>query len=107
MFLLSGAVSLIRLDTAARELTQAGLGTGIARTLVVSGAVADTALAVALLWRRSASRAAIGMAGLSLGYLLLGSLLRPDYWSDPLAPLAKILPIIILALVASITLEER
>lgn len=107
LFLLSGAVSLIRLDTAARELTQARLGPGVAKMLVISGAVADIALAVALLWRRSACRAAIGMAGLSLAYLLLGSVLRPDYWSDPLAPLAKILPIIVLALVASITLEER
>ncbi|TIS27752.1 MAG: hypothetical protein E5X11_27885, partial [Mesorhizobium sp.] len=36
-----------------------------------------------------------------------GTLLRPDLWNEPLGPLMKILPIVLLHFVALAILEER
>ena len=43
----------------------------------------------------------------SLIYLLGASLLTPQLWLDPLGPLVKVLPGLVLAVVARITLETR
>jgi hypothetical protein len=43
----------------------------------------------------------------SLLYLLLGTALRPGLWLDPLGPLAKVLPVLVLHLVALAILDER
>ena len=44
---------------------------------------------------------------LSVGYLALATLLLPGLWSDPLGPLVKVLPIIVLHLVALAILDDR
>jgi hypothetical protein len=44
---------------------------------------------------------------LSAFYLIAGSVLRPDLWNEPLGPLLKILPILVLHLVAMAILDER
>ena len=44
---------------------------------------------------------------LSVGYLGLATLLLPGLWSDPLGSLVKVLPIIVLHLVALAILDDR
>lgn len=107
LFLLSGFTSLIQIDRVAAELDGTALAGVPARLLGVAGALADLALGIAILVRRWARGAALGMAGLTIGYLLMGSWLRPDMWSDPLAPLAKAGTALMLTLVAHALLEER
>ena len=46
------------------------------------------------------------MGILSLGYLGDSLLLAPDLWADPLGPMVKVLPGIVLALWVCLFLEE-
>jgi DoxX-like family len=41
------------------------------------------------------------------GYLLGASLIAPHLWADPLGPLVKVLPAVVLGLVAASLLDER
>jgi hypothetical protein len=47
------------------------------------------------------------MIALSLAYLANATLLQPGLWLEPLGPLVKVFPSIVLALVALAILEER
>ncbi len=74
---------------------------------VIGGAVVDIALGLAILWRPWCSRAALGMIAVSCGYLAGGSLFAPDLWLDPLGPLVKVLPSIVLAAIVRLGVEDR
>lgn len=106
-WLLSGVIGLTNLDQAAAALPASLISTQTANALVVSGAVIDILLGVAILVRPFARKACVGMVAISFGYLVAGSLLAPALWSDPLGPLIKVLPSIVLALVTLALLEER
>jgi len=57
---------------------------------------------------RRTARPALWMAlMLSIAYLALGTLLLPRLWADPLGPLLKIAPIVVLNLVALAVLDDR
>lgn len=103
----SGVIGLARSDAAAALLAGTGIDRRTAGILVFGGSVSDIAVGVALLHRRTAKMAAIGMVALTLGYLIGGTILRPDLWLDPLAPLAKAIPAMMLALVVYAMLDER
>ena len=60
-----------------------------------------------MLVRRFAAPALIGMIALSLAYLAAATVLAPGLWADPLGPLVKVVPSIVLALVALAILDER
>jgi hypothetical protein len=47
------------------------------------------------------------MLAVSFTYLAGASLLEPALWLDPLGPLVKVLPSILLTLTALATLDER
>lgn len=106
-WLASGAIGVISLDKAARTLTEAGWGHGLARASVLFWAVVDVALAAAVMVRRSAPLACLGMIAVSLFYLIAASVVTPALWLDPLGPLVKVLPGIVLAAVARALLETR
>ena len=103
----SGLTAVWRAESAAAVLAPAGVAPAPAVALVWLGGLADLALGAAILWRPWARAACLGMAGLSLGYLAAASILTPWLWADPLGPLVKVLPGIVLALVARALLEER
>lgn len=65
------------------------------------------ALGLAILWRPWAKRAAVGMVGLSGGYLLGSVVVAPDLWADPLGPMVKVLPGMALAALVWLLMEER
>jgi uncharacterized protein YbjT (DUF2867 family) len=102
----SGAIGLLQLERAA-ALLDGVMAPSAATALVVAGALADIALGAAVLVRRSAKAACLGMVLLTLAYLTSGSLLTPGLWSDPLGPLVKTIPGIGLALVVWASLDER
>lgn len=104
---LSGVIGLIQLRDSAAILTQAGWPLWAGQFSVAGWAIVDIVLAVGLLWRPTARRAALGMVAVSLGYLALGTLLTSALWADPLGPLLKIVPGAMLALVAVPMLESR
>lgn len=104
---LSGLIGLIRLPAAAEVLTRAGWGEGGAMIAVGFWGVVDLALAGALLVRRWAAQACLGMVAVSAIYLVSATIFTPVLWADPLGPLVKILPAMILPLVARAMLQVR
>lgn len=79
----------------------------LAEASVVAGGLADLAIGLAIACRRTARAGLLAALSLSLGYLLVGSALRPDLWLEPLGPMTKIFPIAALNLVALAILEDR
>jgi len=94
-------------DGGAALLLSAGFGPGVAEAGVVAGALADIAIGLAMLVRRRARPALWAALGLSLLYLAAGSVLLPGLWGDPLGPLLKLLPILVLNLMLLAILPER
>lgn len=83
---------------------------GVARlgpVLIVSGAVADILIGLGIACRPTARLSLWAALGLSIAYLMAGTILMPALWADPLGPLTKIVPILALNLVALAILEER
>jgi hypothetical protein len=74
---------------------------------VVAGALADLAIGLGIAWRRTARPALYAALALTLVYLVVGTILVPRLWSDPLGPLLKIWPVVMLNLVAIAVLEDR
>jgi uncharacterized protein YbjT (DUF2867 family) len=74
---------------------------------VVAGALADMVIGLAIAIRRTARWGLYGALALSAFYVLAATALQPELWSDPLGPLLKIGPILVLHLMALAILEER
>lgn len=107
-WLLSGLIGLtVGLKDAIAVLTASGMDARLAAGAVIGGSLIDITLALLLIWRPTAARALQGMLLVTVGYLLGGSLLRPDLWLDPMGPLLKSIPAAFLALAALATLDER
>ncbi len=49
----------------------------------------------------------LGMLALSVAYLASATLVEPQLWADPLGPLAKVLPSLLLTLATLAILDER
>ncbi len=80
---------------------------GPAPLLAAAGAAADMAVGAGIAVRRTARPALHAGLVLSLAYLVLATVLQPVLWADPLGPLVKLAPILVLHLVALATLEDR
>ncbi|MER9918638.1 MULTISPECIES: SDR family oxidoreductase [unclassified Mesorhizobium] len=79
----------------------------LAEPAVVAGALADIAVGALVAWRPTSRLGLFGAIAVSLFYATAGSILRPDLWLEPLGPLIKILPILVLHFAALAILEER
>ena len=64
------------------------------------------ALGAAVLVRRWAGAACIGMIVLALAYLGAASLFTPALWADPLGPLLKVIPATAAALACLVALGQ-
>lgn len=106
-WLLTGVIALITRDQAITLLLDYNFPEPLATLTVIGGSFIDIALGAAILIRRFARRAAIGMALVSIAYLIGGTFGAPDLWLDPIGPLLKILPSITLALFTAAILDER
>ena len=74
---------------------------------VSAGIVADLVIGFGLLWRKWVRPAAWASIFVSLGYLVVGTILAPGIWADPLGPYVKVFPAIALALAVTALVEER
>lgn len=99
----SGIVGLAYAKSAATLIG----GGNAAVDLVRACSVIDLLLGFAIMVRPWARATALLMALGSFLYLVGGSIVTPSLWSDPLAPLLKILPALGLALVAASLLDRR
>lgn len=103
----SGVMGVLSLPAAMRTLLDIGWNAGLAKLSVLFWSAIDILLASAILYRPWAQKAALAMAGVSAIYLVMGTVVTPHLWADPLGPLAKIGPALMLALVTAHLLEER
>lgn len=78
-----------------------------AGAVVAAGALADLAIGLAIAWRRTARIGLILAMLLTIIYLVIGSFLVPRLWSDPLGPMLKVPPVLLLHLAALGILEDR
>jgi len=106
-WLLSGLIALARFEQSSGLLADASVSPGIRGALTVVTSIADILLGIVILVRRYARPALMGMILLSLGYLAAATALAPHLWAEPLGPLLKVLPSVVLATVALAILDER
>jgi hypothetical protein len=106
-WLLSGLIALARFEASSAIMAAATGSDSVADLFTAITGLADILLGIGVVIRRCARPALIGMVALSLGYLIAATVLTPQLWADPLGPLVKVLPSIVLALVALAILDER
>ena len=106
-WLASGIIGFFQAGTAAKVLIDVGWAGGLALASVWFWSVVDIVLGVAVLLRRWAKTACLGMIAVSLIYLGAATVFTPGLWLDPLGPLVKVIPGAMLAAVALILLDER
>ncbi len=105
-WLLSGFVPLLDVERVAKHFHPL-LREGIAAWLSVFTCLIDMLLGVAVLVRPFARKAMKGMILVSLAYLAGATIIEPSLWLDPLGPLVKVLPSLVLTLTALAVLDER
>lgn len=87
-------------------IESAGVGRG-STAVVIAGAVVDIMVGAGIAVRRTSRSALFASLAVGAGYLIAASLLMPQLWDDPLGPLVKIVPVLLLSLVALAILEDR
>ena len=106
-WVLSGILGLTGLPQATKVLTGAGWPVWAAGLSVAFWSLVDIVLGVAVLWRPWAVRVCLAQAGVALLYLAAATFVVPSLWIDPLGPLVKVIPAVMLSLVARSMLESR
>ncbi|MCK1542488.1 SDR family oxidoreductase [Bradyrhizobium sp. 160] len=86
---------------------EGGLGESFAALTVVAGALADIVIGLAILWRPASLYGLRAALIISLTYVVIGTALVPRLWADPLGPMLKIWPVLMLNLVAMAIREDR
>jgi len=103
----SGLISLTVGFTAAIQALSPRLPHAVVAALVVGGSLIDLAIGACIAVRRTSMFGLRSGLLVSAAYLVAGTVLRSDLWSDPFGPLLKILPAALLAIVALAIMEDR
>jgi hypothetical protein len=90
-----------------KSMIEEGGAPHLATIGVIGGALADIAIGVGIAIRSSARPALYAAVVISFVYAILGTILVPRLWIDPLGPMLKIWPIVVLHLVALAILKDR
>jgi uncharacterized protein YbjT (DUF2867 family) len=88
-------------------LMQQGGAGGLSEMSVIAGALADVAIGIGIAFRRTARLALYAALAISVFYLIAGTAILPILWAEPLGPMLKIWPILVLHLVALGILADR
>jgi hypothetical protein len=106
-WLMTGFVSLgPGFDVGMEYMRRADAG-ALSAPSVIAGGLADVAIGLGLLWRRTAKPALLAALALTLAYLVIGTLILPSLWQDPLGPMMKVWPILAFNLLLLAILDER
>jgi len=106
-WLMTGFVSLgpgYGIAVQVMELTDAA---ALAEASTIAGGIVDIVVGCMILWRPAAKLGLVFALLISLFYVAVGTLLLPQLWADPLGPMMKIWPILVLNLVCLAVLDER
>jgi uncharacterized protein YbjT (DUF2867 family) len=86
---------------------EGGTSEAVALLATLSGGMADIVIGIAIAVRRTARLGLFAALGISIVYLILGTILVPHLWIDPLGPMFKIAPVMVFNLVALAILDDR
>jgi uncharacterized protein YbjT (DUF2867 family) len=86
---------------------EGGVGEPWASLSVIAGGLADILIGVGIAIRRTTRLGLFAAVALSLFYAAAGTVLLPQLWIEPLGPILKIWPILVLHLVALAILDDR
>lgn len=107
-WLVSGLVALTVAFVPARAiLVDHGVAVGLATALTVVTSLADIAIGLAILRRRSCRSGLLAGIALALAYAAGAIVLTPEMWLDPVGSLVKILPAVLAMTVALAILDDR
>src|SRR5690606_19827910 len=93
-------------DVGMRYMKEGGLE-AVGAAGIIAGALADIVIGLGIAFRRTARLALYAALGLSAFYMISGSILLPRLWEDPIGPMMKIWPIMVLILVAIAIVDDR
>jgi uncharacterized protein YbjT (DUF2867 family) len=88
-------------------MREGGVEGGSAALTVVAGALADLAIGIAIAYRPTSRFGLYAAIALAFAYAIIGTILVPRLWADPLGPMLKIWPIIVAHFVALAILDDR
>lgn len=88
-------------------MREAGIGQPFASLAIVAGATADILIGMAILYRPASRYGLYAALLISVVYAVIGTIVAPGLWREPLGPLLKIGPIMVLNLVALAIREDR
>ena len=84
-----------------------GVGDPFASLTVVAGALTDLLIGIAIAFRRTARLGLYAALLISVAYMIIGSILVPELWREPLGPMLKIWPIMAFSLFLLAVREDR
>ncbi|PCI02754.1 MAG: hypothetical protein COB78_12255 [Hyphomicrobiales bacterium] len=102
----SGIIGFVQYEAAA-WLVMPTLGKSGAVLSVLAGSTIDCLIGLLMIFRRTFHAGCLIAIAVSIGYLALGTIFTPEFWLDPLGPLVKIFPGILLAMVGATMANER
>jgi hypothetical protein len=88
-------------------MREGGAAPETAALAIVAGATADIVIGIGIAFRRTTRVALWAGVAISLAYAVIGTILVPRLWIDPLGPMLKIWPIIAFNLILLAILEDR
>ena len=89
------------------DLMREGGVEDIGPLLIAAGASADIIIGLGIVFRRTTRIALWAALAISVAYVIIGTVLVPRLWEDPLGPMLKIWPIMVFNLVALAILDDR
>jgi uncharacterized protein YbjT (DUF2867 family) len=106
-WIVTGLISLGPGFGIGKALMEEGGAGALAGPSVMAGAFADIAIGIGIAWRPTARWALYAALAISVLYAVAGTILVPRLWADPLGPMLKIWPIMVLNMVALAILDDR
>lgn len=107
-WIVSGLIALtVAFEPASAILSSHGVPGGLARTITLLTSLADLTIGIAIAIRWTCRPGLLAGISLSLAYMAGAAILTPALWLDPLGPLVKTGPAILLMAVALAILEDR
>jgi uncharacterized protein YbjT (DUF2867 family) len=88
-------------------MREGGVEGAAAAVTVIAGALADLAIGIAIAYRPSSRYGLYAAIAISFTYAIIGTILVPRLWADPLGPMVKTWPVIVLHFTALAILDDR
>lgn len=86
---------------------QGGVPDPYASLTVIAGALADIVIGILIAFRRTTRIGLYAALAISITYVIVGTILVPSLWSDPLGPMLKIWPVVGFNLMLLAIVDDR